>query len=176
MSDCKNSGDIVASDAIAVGGLIGYANSAGNVTYKNLENSGSVTGRSEVGGVLGFVKDYREMGYGDCDNTVTMEKLTNSGAVSGETHIGGIVGYAEASATHNGSHTSVIKILAQKPENSGAVTGSGDYVGGIFGYAYSNNPASRIIDPTVTDTVACTGAGTNVGKIYGMISNITVVQ
>ena len=61
-----------------------------------------------------------------------MENNTNEAAISGSSHIGGFVGLAESTRPSNsGTYTTTITDC----ENSGAITASGDYAGGIAGQA-----------------------------------------
>lgn len=174
MTDCKNYGDITATSCDNVGGLFGSGSAAGDLFLKNLENHGSVSGKDNVGGIFGKLTDKRSLGDESCDHTVRLSAMINEGAVTGENYIGGIGGYLEASATCNSGYVAVIKVMAQELSFSGTIHANGDYVGGIFGRASSNNSASRLIAPTVTGQINNENPGTNVGTYAGLLTNITI--
>ena len=90
-----------------VGGLVGY----GGGTISSSSNSGSVTGSSSVGGLVGGAI------------YTTIESSSNSGSVTGSSGVGGLVGSSDSF-----SGPTYISFSS----NSGDVTGS-DYVGGLVG-------------------------------------------
>ena len=100
-----------------VGGVIG--NNSGTLTIASaatVSNSGSVTGKDYVGGIIG------KMGQGALSGS-----FANSGNVTGVNYVGGSIGFMA-----NG--TSISASGAQSTfNNSGNVTGTGSYVGGSIG-------------------------------------------
>lgn len=123
-------------------GLFGYVGPDG--TVKNLTVSGSVSGSSYIGGVVG-----RNNGgtIENCHNTVavsgsgyvggvvginlggTVENCYNTGTVSSENSnadIGGVVGYL--------AEDKYIKGIVKNCYNAGTVNGSARNVGGVVGY------------------------------------------
>lgn len=148
-----------------VGSVVGAA--LGNTHITNATNSASVTGNTDVGGIVGYSDD-------DIDNTkngnITTDahfsNLINTGAVhsNGEqntnvSNAGGLIGYM-----HNGT-------LDGNSYNLGNVSGNGYNVGGLVGHAVN----STIGDGTnlVYNRMDVTGAY-NVGGIVGNMEGSTV--
>ena len=95
------------SGAKNVGAVIGQVTNDGKVDNCHVL-SGKVTGTGDnVGGILGYSKN-----YGGVSNS------SNEAEISGASYVGGIAGHAYGSYC----------------VNTGKVTGTGDYVGGIFAY------------------------------------------
>ncbi|WP_276901161.1 carboxypeptidase regulatory-like domain-containing protein [Blautia hydrogenotrophica] len=134
MVDCHNEADITSmnpNSASYTGGLV-----ASTTNYNELENctnSGTITGKVNVGGVIANASQVSLTG---CTNTGTVigtenvggvigtgQTVTdskNEGEVRGETKVGGIIGYGSNSTVRN-------------CENHGKIEGT-DIVGGIAGY------------------------------------------
>ena len=91
--DCRFSGSVIASGEHA-GGIVGggYSNSTASngikVTVKNCSASGSVSGGSKVGGVLGG-DTYVAQAW----NEYTFSGNSFTGKVSGGSYVGGVIGY-----------------------------------------------------------------------------------
>jgi len=90
--------------ATNVGGVVGYNKG----TVSGCYNRGDVSGTEYVGGVIG-------------DNGGSVSDGYNTGDVSGTKYVGGVAGF-------NGE-----SVVIENCYNTGAVTGSGDAVGGIVG-------------------------------------------
>lgn len=142
IEDCSNAGKIRGTNN--VGGLVGNADTgsldrcynigevtgtsqvaglAGRAIYSNYcWNAGKVTGSDHVGGILG---EGAFLGGSSSE----IKKSFNAGSISGESYIGGILGH---SAVYSGFYPSTISDCY----NIGALTGTGDYVGGIAGQGY----------------------------------------
>ncbi len=158
---------VVTGSGENVGGLIGKntgtitggRNDAGTKYEHKIYNNGTVTGDSNVGGLIGYnaVEDgksgYLYAGY-------------NTGEVSGTTNIGGIVGKNE------GEVSSVFNTIMTAIENEetkyGAVTGKTN-VGGIVG---SN--IGKLINAYNTTTV--TGGNGTTGNIAGVNTGNGIVE
>ena len=108
-----------------VGGVVGY--SLLDSTFTNCYNTGSVTGKDYVGGVVG------------CSDS-TFTNCYNTGIVNGNDNVGGVVGY---NADDGGTVTNCY--------NTGSITGK-EYVGGVVGDAYK------------TDVTNCYNTGSITGK------------
>jgi hypothetical protein len=117
-----------------VGGVVGY--NYYNSTVTASYNTGTVSGNNSVGGVVG---------YNVWNSTVT--DSYNSGTVSGNGNVGGVVGANEKGATVTNSY------------NSGRVSGS-DGVGGVVGANYF----SAVTDSYNTGTVS---GNNRVGGVVG---------
>ncbi|WP_455652549.1 beta strand repeat-containing protein [Phascolarctobacterium sp.] len=146
ISNSVNSGKITGSNVSNVGGIVGY-NGSGSVRGGIIDSCTNtkeavinITGGSNIGGIAGR-NDFGSNGTSGRD-WYSITNSNNYAAVSGKDHIGGIVG-------HN-------KDWIEKNQNFGAITGTGNYVGGIVG-ANSENPA--IIEN-------CTNSGVIIGINY----------
>ena len=130
ISNSVNAGKITGSNVSNVGGIVGY-NGSGSVRggiidscINTKEAVINITGGSNIGGIAGR-NDFGSNGTSGRD-WYSITNSNNYAAVSGKDHIGGIAG-------HN-------KDWIEKNQNFGAITGTGNYVGGIVG-ANSENPA-----------------------------------
>ena len=108
-----------------VGGVLGYLDwktTATAISISNVQNQSTVSGTNYVGGVFGKI-DYRNSGdYG----LITMTSVSNTGAVSGASYIGGIAGYLYGSYSGDGAKM-------YSCYNTGNITATGDYSGGLVG-------------------------------------------
>jgi len=124
-----------------VGGILAFQDAA-TVTIKNCENKGSVSGQTNVGGILG----YRNNRY---DTEFTITNCVNRGTVAstfaGASFVGGIVGLL-------GNSLATITNC----ENSGTVTTAGFFAGGMAGRSLARLNVNGF---TNTGTVSSTYAG-----------------
>ena len=128
----------VKGDAVAAAvGLV-----SDDATISGINTSGTIEGGDGVGGIVG-----RMLISG------TIENCTNEAAISASGKAGGIVGAAYY--TQQGKEMTISSC-----ENSGAVTSTAGYVGGIVGLN-----AGNISD--CTNSGAVTGSGTSIGGIVG---------
>ena len=108
-----------------VGGVLGYLDwktTATAISISNVQNKCTVSGTNYVGGVFGKI-DYRNSAdYG----LITMTSVSNTGAVSGASYIGGIAGYLNGSYSGDGAKM-------YSCYNTGNITATGDYSGGLVG-------------------------------------------
>ncbi len=104
-----------------VGGLFGYL--SGVLT--NCTNTAAVTApnSSYVGGIAGIETQTGEY---------TMSGLTNTGAIVGSSYVGGIFGSFQNKTKYRDNNTHISNV--KKVNNSGNITASGNYAGGLFGY------------------------------------------
>lgn len=103
---CSNSGTIDAPDAEYVGGVIGNVSIFGSsVSVSSCVNSGAVSGKVKVGGVIGTISG-------------AVSDLYNTGAVTGSEAVGGLLGYQGGDI--------------ENAYSTGEVTGTKD-VGAAFG-------------------------------------------
>lgn len=162
VSDCHNYA-AVSSSGSNVGGIQGRdSNSSDNAntcTISNCTNEGAVNSTSySVGGITGQL------------NRGTITYCENSGAISGTSYLGGIFGQA-----YYTSHA----ITVQDCTNTGNITGTAGYIGGIGGYvnissggsaSFSRNYSSGNI--TTGDSQAYLGALFGYQSAgYGSITN-----
>lgn len=129
-------------------GAFKYCNNVSNITLENV----NITGKNKVGGIgndiyvienckitgessitgsgnyVGGIQGYLRMNDLLCISDVSMGSTCS---VSGHNYVGGIIGGSTFS-DNNVSFSSPIKLM-DKCVFNGAVTATGDYVGGIFG-------------------------------------------
>jgi len=134
---CTNSGNISdtgtvkVSNAGAVGGLVGLADSTPKFSFKDCHNTGNISGvcgketntsNTTTGGILG----YNYMGKDKNTSIETsglFENVSNTGTIEGTNQVGGICGFAGATT------------VCKNAVNKGNVTSTGNYAGGIFSRA-----------------------------------------
>lgn len=104
----------MANETADYAGLVGYLDNFGNIT--NIKVAGTVTGGSNVGGVVGYCKG-------------TLQNVINAAAVSGTSNVGGVAGYMSSTRS------------SYNLGNTGEVTGgsAGGLVGTMAGGGYVNN-------------------------------------
>lgn len=154
LTDCRNSGDIVAPQQEWVGGIAGRLHQGSSVN--GCTNSGAIQGDDKTGGVVGYADAYVD-GYqvADCANT---------GKVSGANAVGGIVGHTSASNRENAN------ISVTDCTNSGSVSGD-SAVGGIvgdhsssFAIGANNVQTSATVSNCINTGSVPAGAGAIVGN------------
>ena len=160
ISDCSNAASISATKSDYVGGIAGQISYGGrNVNLEGLTNTGDISGKENVGGIVGSLKcscsDYT-------DYILTLSGLTNSGSVTGTKYTGGIAGYCYLD---NGRYT--VRLQAQSLANSGKITGD-YYVGGLFGYAYTDG-GSEISESSSSGAIT---AKAYIGGLGGWLQNV----
>ncbi|CAN2245765.1 GLUG [actinobacterium SCGC AAA044-D11] len=167
ISGTHASGDVLANSN-RVGGLIGYA--AGSYISSST-STGDVTGDATVGGFIGY------------GHFATIMKSSSAGNVNGENYVGGFIAddayntITNSMASGNvagvdyvgsfaalSSRGSVGGTTYPPVENStsmGSTTGTGEHVGGFYGYR--NQPASVTSRETTTQTDALTVVNNGLG-------------
>jgi hypothetical protein len=165
ITECSFDGTVTSNDFYA-GGIAGYA--AGQSVVSHSTVSGTVSGRSYVGGVAGKMDKTITGCSSDCTVTGhdfyvggmagyadTGSEISNSfvsGTTTGRSFVGGLAG----------STNGVITVCA----NTGAVTGLEHGIGGAAGYADSLNTVSNCFN---SGTVTASGNGdrNGIGGIVG---------
>ena len=141
----KISGLYIDSSDTDYQGLFGYLGTSGDNkgTVQNLTVSGNVSGGWHVGGVVGY----------NNGGTVTGCIFSGSGSVSvtGSYYVGGVVGDNRGTV--------------ENCYNTGTVTGTDDYVGGVVGYSSGDISASASVT-NCYNTGAVSG-GEDVGGVVG---------
>ncbi len=125
-----NSGTINGGSGASVGGVTGFTDSE----IRNAANTGSVTGGSSVGGIAGRTQNKISNSY-NTGNIRGTSAVSNSEIAAGSktgVFAGGITGYTTANATisHCYNKGDISALSA-----SGEYISSGDFLGGIVGYA-----------------------------------------
>ena len=137
-----------------VGAIAGYSSQG---YFENIVVKGdiNVPKTSYVGGIAGYLRN-----SGDVEWT----GLKNEANITGASYVGGIFGELQGwngnsySASYTGSYD------INNIENTGTITGTGDYVGGIFGYIY----CSTLVIKNVSNYSNIIGRK-NVGGISGYL-------
>lgn len=125
IENCINNGAVSSTGSAATtagtGGIVGISGMS-RAVIDGCINNGTVSGYRFIGGVIGRVIQ-----------NATITNVSNTAAVSGTRDIGGIIG-----GTDNTNTSSTFnELYVTGATNSGAVTGTGDFIGGIVGYIHS---------------------------------------
>ena len=135
-----------------VGGYVGYGYLANNCVNE-VEISYTGTG-SYVGGIIG---------YSDATGSYSMTGLKNNASILGYSYVGGIFG-----GVHNSSGSySDQTVELTKLENTAAVEGQSDYVGGIAGYWYQNCNDDSTLYASECNNSGTVSGGAYVGGLFG---------
>lgn len=150
-----NSGSISSSHASSVsgagdnvGGIV--AINTGNVNGCSTLASGSVTGRDNVGGIIGVQRAASAM----------MDGLQNFSAVTGKNNVGGIIGLVEQSLS--------LSVSSNSGDISSATNGGG-IIGTIGQFALPSSLKQNISIETSSNWGSLLGSGSNRGGIVGKI-------
>ena len=148
ISNCHNEINIIGTNSINVGGVIGRA---GNDTKINIDNctntgtlNGSVISESHNGGIIGFAK-----------HNTSITNSSNNGSVINGNYTGGIVGSAAKDITINNSN------------NKGTVNTNLGYIGGLIGINSNNLEISSSYNDGVVTCENCTSIGGLAGNNNG---------
>lgn len=163
------------------GAFIGHAV---NTTVKGVNSTLKVSGKNNVGGIIGYAKDDtgRTYSFADASGSVQpdsrsseLSNLTNTGNVSGVSNVGGLVGYMNGGKLSNDEEN---RVQYKGSYNLGKITGidnGSDYsynIGGMIGKAENATVGGTKNTLINYNTVE---GGYNVGGIVGSISNNTTV-
>lgn len=163
------------------GAFIGHAV---NTTVKGVNSTLKVSGKNNVGGIIGYAKDdtWRTYNFADASGSVQpdsrsseLSNLTNTGNVSGVSNVGGLVGYMNGGKLSNDEEN---RVQYKGSYNLGKITGidnGSDYsynIGGMIGKAENATVGGTKNTLINYNTVE---GGYNVGGIVGSISNNTTV-
>ncbi len=166
ITNCENNGDVSGKKFTA--GFVGRTSANATLTLGNLTNNGDILSEGAyVGGIVGYYDRVRAYSLGD---------FTNTGSVMGTTHVGGIFGRLSNSYVSGDNSARIVNL--NKLSNSGNITGTGNYVGGIFGSIYtnaSNSGYSKYYDGTQSVVMReFVNTGDITGNIYvgGLIGEI----
>ncbi len=158
VSGCDNASDIVyESNGRFVGGIVGRADGA----VVDCSNSGHITAPAAayVGGIGGYVL---------VSGNVTINLDSNTGDIVGDSYVGGLFGKLEDSRSdHYSDFTLTIKELS----NSGKISSTGGYAGGIAGDIYCNN-ADRYGVCLVASLLTNTGDITGHSYVGGLVGHV----
>ena len=151
--------EVSAPNSEMVGGVIGAVSGGATVSNVNV-NSGTVSGKNGVGGVVG-----RVVGEG------SVESCSNGATVSGGDNVGGVIGAAYR--TLSGKTMTVTEC-----ENTGNVSGNSQAVGGVVGLSaaeVSGCTNSGTISNTSSATGGIVGQQVSAGSISGCTNTGEVI-
>lgn len=148
--DLTLQGSVTSNTSDYYGGLIGYAT---NITVSGVTNEIVLaTSNSYVGGLIGF-----------CQNA-TIENCHNKANVSGIANVGGIVGFTgDTEKVGFGSNIN-------NSTNSGDISATGNYVGGIVGWA-RDTYFTDVVNSGVIKTSGNTVGGISSRVCGGSVNN-----
>lgn len=164
------------------GAFIGHAV---NTTVKGVNSTLKVSGKNNVGGIIGYAKDDtgRTYSFADASGSVQpdsrsseLSNLTNTGNISGVSNVGGLVGYMDGGKLSNDEEN---RIQYKGSYNFGKITGIDNgtnyssNIGGLVGKAENATVGGTKNTLSNLNTVE---GGYNVGGIVGSISNTTVAN
>lgn len=164
------------------GAFIGHAV---NTTVKGVNSTLKVSGKNNVGGIIGYAKDDtgRTYSFADASGSVQpdsrsseLTNLVNTGNVSGVSNVGGLVGYMDGGKLSNDEEN---RAQYKGSYNLGKITGidKGDNyssnIGGLIGKA--DNATVGGTKNTLINYNTVEG-GYNVGGIVGSAVNTTVAN
>lgn len=164
------------------GAFIGHAV---NTTVKGVNSTLKVSGKNNVGGIIGYAEGNRKLTYNFADaagsvqpdsRSSELSNLTNTGNVSGVSNVGGLVGYMNGGKLSNDEEN---RVQYKGSYNLGKITGidnGSDYsynIGGMIGKAENATVGGTKNTLINYNTVE---GGYNVGGIVGSISNTTVAN
>ena len=161
------------------GAFIGHAV---NTTVKGVNSTLKVSGKNNVGGIIGYAKDDTGRTYSVADaagsvqpdsRSSELSNLTNTGNVSGFSNVGGLVGYMEGGKLSNDEEN---RVQYKGSYNLGKITGidkDSNNIGGMIGKAENaivGGTKNTLINYNTVE------GGYNVGGIVGSISSTTVAN
>lgn len=153
IENCINNGAVSSTGSAATtagtGGIVGVSGMS-RAVIDGCINNGTVSGYRFIGGVIGYVIQ-----------NATITNVSNTAAISGTRDIGGIIGGTDNTKTSSTFN----ELYVTGATNSGAVTGTGDFIGGIVGYI--NSTGNVLTDCTNTGNI--TGVKC-VGGIIGLVN------
>lgn len=162
IQDCTNNGNI-SSHSDYVGGIAGYALAAGDCTYKNLTNIGTVNAHNNTGGIFGTLAQYENKNGTKNDInkhveyfTVTITNISNLGNISASGEkVGGIAGACNlenTSSRYMGVSGCCINgyciryggslLYAEKISNTAEISGASS-VGELFGWFWCDHDQTK---------------------------------
>ena len=160
------------------GAFIGHAV---NTTVKGVNSTLKVSGKNNVGGIIGYAEGNRKLTYNFADaagsvqpdsRSSELSNLTNTGNVSGVSNVGGLVGYMNGGKLSNDEEN---RVQYKGSYNLGKITGidnGSNNIGGMIGKAENATVGGTKNTLINYNTVE---GGYNVGGIVGSISNNTTV-
>ena len=135
LENCVNKTDITAESSESVGGLVGrvHANNAANGTlnamFINCVNEGNVTGRENVGGIVGTQGNYT------ANLCITFQNCLNKGNITAKTtKVGGLIGTTWGRA-HYYDSSNAGNVTSEGTETTSSWYTTQGFAGGLTGNA-----------------------------------------
>lgn len=149
------------------GGIVGYLyTGATTKTLSKCSCDGYIAGKSNVGGIVGY---QTVSGTTKTNSYSYILECINFATVSGESNVGGISGYSYSYHSSSDYGTSYNSSYVQKCVNSGTISSSSSFAGGITGYSQTHNNQPQYIQNCYnTGNVY---AKSQAGGILGFASN-----
>lgn len=174
ISNCSNSGDIVAPKADSVGGIVGRVSHSGNYNLSKLTNEGRIEANQSIGGVLGSF--YCSFTFNDSsDHTTTFTELSSSGDVySHGGFCGGVIGSLHGDAYDHDMRFPKFKAVVSFISCSGNIISDvATATGALIGSAVTDSTGSIMDGYTFTGTLNEVTADS--ATLVGTSSNFRVV-
>ncbi|MBR2444833.1 MAG: hypothetical protein IKB27_05480 [Clostridia bacterium] len=174
ISNCSNSGDIVAPKADSVGGIVGRVSHSGNYNLSKLTNEGNVEANQSVGGVLGSF--YCSFTSNDSsDHTTAFTELSSSGDIySHGGFCGGVIGSLHGDAYDHDMRFPKFKAVVSFISCSGNIVSDvATATGALIGSAVTDSTGSIMDGYTFTGTLNKVAADS--ATLVGTSSNFRVV-
>lgn len=174
ISNCSNSGDIVAPKADSVGGIVGRVSHSGNYNLSKLTNEGRIEANQSVGGVLGSF--YCSFTFNDSsDHTTAFTELSSSGDVySHGGFCGGVIGSLHGDAYDHDMRFPKFKAVVSFISCSGNIVSDvATATGALIGSAVTDSTGSIMDGYTFTGTLNEVAADS--ATLVGTSSNFRVV-
>lgn len=161
------------------GAFIGHAV---NTTVKGVNSTLKVSGKNNVGGIIGYAEGDTGRTYSFADasgsaqpdsRSSELSNLTNTGNVSGFSNVGGLVGYMNGGKLSNDEEN---RVQYKGSYNLGKITGidnGSNNIGGLIGKAENATVGGTKNTLINYNTVE---GGYNVGGIVGSVENTTVAN
>ena len=177
-----NDGISIQGGSTDTGAFIGHAV---NTTVKGVNSTLKVSGKNNVGGIIGYAEDNRKLTYNFADASGSVQpdsrsselsNLTNTGNVSGVNNVGGLVGYMEGGKLSSDEEN---RVQYKGSYNLGKITGIDNdtnyssNIGGLIGKAENATVGGTKHTMINYNTVE---GGYNVGGIVGSAINTTVAN
>ena len=167
ISGVKVNGYLDAPYFAEVGGIVGHIEAKEKVTFTGLENEASISGKSHIGGVIGYFNVTSNLNQ---NPTAIIMNCSNRGnVVATGDYVGGLFGYVYANNGYN--YRNQILYLTDLKNTGSVLAENSTYVGGIVGYARSDDNTSYLKNAISSATI--TGK-VYVGGIAGKLENIAL--
>ena len=169
---CKNNASINAPLSENVGGICGNLTKTGTYALSDLENTGTVTGKSALGGIFGKIYAV-DSGKHSNTYTVNISSLKNTASVgaSGD-YAGGIFGYFYFSNWYSSSYNGKVIVFITEAVNEANITGQ-NYVGGLIGYGYTDASDSTMSSSSSSGAIT---ANAYAGGIAGKLEELNIIS